>query len=106
MGVLASAVGHAPASLVFGAQASNARGAAKAHPHAFQLAPKALARQQVYAMRGPLSCEHSLRKVRCGALPLLASSGAAKFNRSIYTDTQVHRAAGRRLFMGAGNFQR
>ena len=36
----------------------------------------------------------------------LALARAASDNRSIHTDTQVHRAAQRRLFMGAGDFRR
>ena len=36
----------------------------------------------------------------------LAPAWAASDNRSMHTDTQVHRAAERRLFMGAGDFRR
>ena len=37
---------------------------------------------------------------------LFASPGAVPHNRSIHTDAQVHRAAQRRLFMGAGDLRR
>lgn len=104
--VLALPAVPSPAGLVIGAQAPNARGAASTHAHAFRAVHLAFARKQSYAMRGPLSCSHSSRKVRCGAHSWLASVAAARVNRSIHTDTHVHRAAQRRLFMGAGDFQR
>lgn len=104
--VLVVAAPHAPANPVLGAQAPNARGAANVHALAFVPVPLAPACKQVYAMRGPLSRCHSWRKGRCGTPAWLALARAASVNRSIHTDTQVHRAAKRRLFMAAGDFRR
>jgi hypothetical protein len=106
LGVAATAAGHAPASFVFGARTSNARGAASAPALASGAARLAFARCLSHAKRGPLSFRHSLRHVRCGAPSSLASAAAAKVNWAIYADTQVTPAAARPRFPGAGNFQR
>jgi hypothetical protein len=106
LGVAAVAAGHAPASFVFGARTSNARGAASASGLASFAACLAFARGPSHATRGPLSFRHSLRQVRLGAPSFLASARAAKVNWAIYTDTQVTPAAARPRFPGAGNFRR
>jgi hypothetical protein len=113
LGTLAVAAPRAPASLVFGAQALHARGAAEVPALAFRLTreaiearPQAHARGKLHAMRGPQSCRHSSRKARCGTPAWLALAGAACLNRSIHTDTQVLPAASRPRLMGAGDFQR
>lgn len=131
---LAVAANDAPASLVFGAQSSNARGAVSVQ--ALALAPVSLAHgmpgaqaskargtvnvqalafagvssahasRQLYAMRGPLSGQQSRRNLRCGVPAWLALARAASANKSMHTDAQVLSAASRPRLMGAGDFRR
>ena len=62
-------------------------------------APAAFQHCRALASMGAASCR---RAIHLG----LALAWAAFDNRSMHTDTQVHRAAKRRLFMGAGDFRR
>ena len=102
----ANAVGHAPAGLLFGAQTFYARGAANVQALAFGPVGLASAPHQVYALRGPLSFMHFLRKRRTGVPAWSALAWAATVNRSFGTDTQVRRAAARPPFPCAGQLQR
>jgi hypothetical protein len=106
LGMLATVAGHAPASSVFGAQVSNARGAANVPALAFGPALLAPARESSYAMRGPLSFMHSSRQRRTSVLAWSALARAATVNRSFGTDTQVRPAAARPPFPCAGQLQR
>ena len=106
LGMLATVAGHAPASSVFGAQVSNARGAANVPALAFGPALLAPAREPSYAMRGPLSFMHSSLQRRTSVLEWSALARAATVNRSFGKDAQVRPCALRTRLVCAGYLRR